>query len=176
MEIYSQGFFFEKKGFDVRESYSGFMAPYEVVKFVERQFQEINKDPTQFFVNLASEKQKPYWLIICFENELEIAGHLALSRGDAKIRFGPYSTPINPSDPSFIPKIGVILIENEEDLNTVKDNSMIFKKVWKVLNKIVDNDYKFVCFDIEKDIESNLLYEAIADNEILWGQYLKKRK
>jgi len=176
MKAYNQLFFSEYAGPSIPYvQFSGFAAPQEVIEFVQRPFSLCGKDPNAFFVSLGINRLKPYWCIICFEDELEIPGHIVTARNGAKIAFGQYSDPPTYPDPNFIPSVGFILIEEEEDLLIAKDNSKLFKNIWNYLNNQMDKDFKFVCVDTITDIDTNFLYNALSKDLELWRQYLANR-
>lgn len=176
MQAYNQLFFTETTGFpNSSEQFCGFAAPAEVIEFVERPFRICGKDPNAFFVSLGISRQKPYWCIICFDDELEIPGHIVHSRNGANISFGQYSDPPNFPDPNFIPSVGFILIEEEKDLLIAKEHSKLFRSAWTFLNNQPDNDYKFVCVDTVTDISPEFLMNALREDLELWRQYIANR-
>ena len=176
MKAYNQIFFTETTSLpNAFERFSGFAAPQEVIDFVETPFRMCGKDPNAFFVQVGISRQKPYWCIICFDDELQIPGHIVHSRNGAKISFGQYSDPPNYPDPNFIPSVGFILIEEEQDLLIAKENSKLFKNIWIFLNNQTDRDFKFVCVDTNSDIDTNFLYGALKKDMELWKQYIDNR-
>lgn len=176
MKVYDQLFFTETTGFaNSTERFSGFAAPPEVIEFVEIPFKMFGKDPNAFFVSLGISRQKPYWCIICFDDELQIPGHIVHSRNGAKIAFGQYSDPPCYPDPNFIPSVGFILIEEENDLLIAKENSKLFKNIWTFLNKQPNKDFKFVCVNTNSDIDTNFLYDALNRDMELWKKYITNR-
>ena len=176
MKSYNQLFFSEYSGLTSSTGqFSGFAAPREVIEFVERPFRLAGKDPNAFFVSLGINRQTPYWCIICFDDELEIPGHIVTARKGAKIAFGQYSDPPNYPDPNFIPSVGFILIEEEKDLLIAKDNSKLFRNVWNFLNNQQDKDFKFVCVDTNTDIDTNFMYNTLNKDLELWQHYLANR-
>ena len=178
LELFSQGIitnqrFYYENGKEIyygEPEFSGIASPTELDILLKPTFSHLDKDVAQYFVSLGVGLSKPFWTIICFDSELDIAGHIVTSRIDGKISFAQYADITNPKPNGFIPKVGIICIQTKDALQNSVDSSFLFQMFWTELKVTDDNDCTFL-FVKANEINQPFLKKLIEENHSLWEKY-----
>jgi hypothetical protein len=108
--------------------------PTDVESFLKPILKPYDQDPGWFFTQIENSCSESPWAFVCLDEEYPIAGHFtANNQKDSGLFFSPYSKHPNPIPKNFVPKVGVIIIQEKSALEIVKKKSLLFGIIWDSL-------------------------------------------
>ena len=116
----------------VRDRRLTFAIPDEAEAVLERVLEPYGQSPTWYFDKV--EFSEPPWALLCLDREYRLAGHLATARaGVTGISFTQYTRIPRPIPASFVPSVGLVVINDKAALETCAARSPIFSAGSSVL-------------------------------------------
>lgn len=147
----------------------------EIVDFLKSIFNNSWDETFHYFNLLHLELKKPFWALVLLEEELELAGHIVANREDhINITFAQYSDMPTPKPDNFIPKVGVICIDDKDCIYKTNPKSYLFNLIRDKLEDLHQNGHYILCL-YTNEINKDWLNTQETLSGKYWNSYISDR-
>jgi len=129
-------------------------------------FDRYDQDPSIFLSRIESGLPASPWAFVCFDKDYPIAGHVTtFNPENSGIQFRPLAIEPNPIPLSFVPKVGIMIIQNKTGVEAAEKKSLLFSILWEYLKDCSSKQQWIVIADL---LPKDWLSQVTPTNDDLW--------